>query len=79
VELLASIRPRSVAVSFNFLVFDEVVGGVASFRFASAATLVLLLGPGGFPSRGNSCPSDEILYRLLAQNLTKSIRASLEQ
>ena len=59
-ELLASVRPRSVAVSFGFFVLGGTVDNAVGFRFASA-TLVLLLGPEGVSSVGNSGFSEEIL------------------
>jgi hypothetical protein len=61
VELLASVRPCSVAVSFGFFTLDETVGNEVGFRLASTAALVLLLGPGGVSPAGDSWFVEEIL------------------
>jgi hypothetical protein len=68
--LLASVRPRSVAVSFDFLVLDEVAGSEAGL-FDTTTALLLLRGPGEFSSVG--VPSGEILKCLSAQNLTRLV------
>jgi hypothetical protein len=73
VELLASVRPRSVAVAFGFLVFVEATRCGTGGFIIPFVTLVLLLGPGGLSSVGNSCPSEEILNCLFTQNLAKLV------
>ena len=56
-----SVRPRSVAVSFGFLVFVEATRCGTGGFIIPFVTLVLLLGPGGVPSVGDSGLSVEIV------------------
>jgi hypothetical protein len=67
VELFASVRPCSVAVSFNFRFLDVTSGKGGGCERDPSVNLGLLLGLELSPS-GTLSPSVEILSLLLAQN-----------